>query len=306
MRIKINKKPLIFWSKSIWFFDIDDTLIDTAGVSLQASEAIKEVLEKEVGLKTAIEIKKQFNNIFNLMLAGYRAISTADWQKVPGGRRAFDRLFSKIEALQKPIKKRYGKIKKWSREVFIKIAADRIGIDISPELIEKAASAYWLSLTEKTELFPYVLKLFEKIKEHKRPIYLLTSSDARLKMDENGQFQYFPSYSKKLKKKRILLLKKKGIYFDEVFIGDPEDKPSWEFFQKAIKMAERDLGKGFDFSQAIMVGDSFTGDLQIPKEKLKFGLVVLFKKELSGLKVIDRQQINTGNLLEILNFLKED
>ncbi len=290
---EIQKIP---WDKSIWFFDIDDTLIDTAGTTLGASDAIRDTLGKKIGQDKAKQIQANFNQIFNLMLSGHQASEDHN----PG---EYNRIISRIEACQSRIKEKYGVIKKWSREVFIKIAADDAGINLAPELVRQAADAYWLSLTEKTELFPGVENLMELIQKHKRPIYLITSSDARLKMDENGQFDYDPPYSEALKRQRIEHLKKKGIQFNGLSIGDPEDKPHLDFFKKGIKVAESNLGQQVDFTNAIMVGDSFAGDLQVPKEEFGFGLIVLFNKNVSSTQTKGENQVNTGDVFNVRKYL---
>ena len=79
-----------------------------------------------------------------------------------------------------------------------------------------------------------------------------------------------------MKRERIELLRKKGIQFHGVSIGDPEDKPHKDFFQKGIMLARKELGYHLDLSNAIMAGDSYTADLEVPKNMFGFGLVVLF------------------------------
>ncbi|MDO8582925.1 MAG: hypothetical protein Q7R51_00150 [bacterium] len=295
----------ISWDKSIWFFDIDDTLIDTAGLTQEASVGIFNAFQSKYNSEKAHAVVDSFNDIFNLMLAGYRVKTDIDWQQVPGGKEAFEKLVSNVEACQVRVKSHYGAAKKWSREVFIKIAADRLGLQYSPELVHEAADAYWITLTEQTTVFSSALILIKQIKEHKRPIYLITSSDARLRLGDDRQFDYDPTYSEGLKRERIELLREKGIKFNALSIGDPEDKPHLDFFQKGIKIAESDLDSPIDFKNAIMLGDSFAGDLQTPKEKMGFGLVVLFQKGRKSTEVIDPHQITTGNLFDVAKYLTE-
>ena len=111
------------------------------------------------------------------------------------------------------------------------------------------------------------------------------------------------SIQKHLKKNRIELLREKGIIFNALSIGDPEDKPNLNFFQKGLKIAEQELGCPINTEHAIMIGDSFEGDLQVPKERMGFGLVVLFQKDKIKLKIIDDHQIITGNLMEVTRLL---
>lgn len=205
----------ISWSDSIWFFDIDDTLIDTAGTTLSAAEGIRKVFLAKHSPEQAKQVKDNFNHIFQLMMTGLHMSHTEGWQKVPEDK-----------------------------------------------------------------------------------------SDGRLKMDNKGQFDYDPKYSEALKRQRIELLREKGVNFNAVSIGDPEDKPHPDFFQKGIKIAEKDLGSSIDLMHAIMIGDSFAGDLQTPKEQLGFGLVVLFQKDKLDTEVIDEHQITTGKLFEVVKFLR--
>lgn len=52
-----------------------------------------------------------------------------------------------------------------------------------------------------------------------------------------------------------------------------------------------------------MFGDSFAGDLQTPKELLGFGLVVLFQQGFQNTQEVDNQQINVGNIDEVIKYL---
>jgi len=301
----MNKTQKILWANSIWFSDIDDTLIDTAKTTPEASEGIRKVFEARFGEDQAKIIQDNFNEIFNLMLAGLRNKTDEDWEKIEGGKKAFDRLWEQIEGYQLEIKDKFGAVKKFSREVFVKIAADRANLEVSSELISEAADAYWLTLSEKTKVFPGVIELIEEIKKHKRPLYLATSSDARLRLKPNGQFEYVPRESEDFKRQRVQLLRSKGIDFNLVSIGDPEDKPHLDFFQKVIKIAEADLGHALDLSNAIMMGDSFPADLQTPKEQLGFGLVVVFHEGMEATEIVDKNHIKTGNLHEITSLISD-
>lgn len=302
----MNKTQKILWENSIWFSDIDDTLIDTAKTTPEASEGVGKVFKARFGMEQAKVIQDNFNEIFNLMLAGLRIKTDEDWAKVEGGKEAFDKLWRQIENYQLEIKDKFGSVKKFSREVFIKIASDRVNLEVSAELISEAADAYWLALSEKTKVFPGVLELIGEIKRRERPLYLATSSDARLRLKFNGQFEYIPKESEDFKRDRIQLLRDKGIDFNLVSIGDPEDKPHLEFFQKAIKIAEADLGHSIDLSNAIMMGDSFPADLQTPKEQLGFGLVVFFHEGMDNTEIVDNNHIKTGNLHNVTSYISDN
>ncbi len=300
----MNTVHMISWSQSVWFADVDDTLINTADMTAQASVGIQEVFEAKYGKPTALIVKNNFNDIFQLMLTGIRNKDDAAWSKSNYTKDQFQDLWKAAEDCQKEIKKEYGAIKKFSREVFIKIAAEKAGLSVSPEMLYEAADAYWITLSEIVEVYPGAVALIKTIKKHKRPFYLLTSSDARLKLKENGQFEYDPSYSENFKRERMALLRKKGIEYNLVSIGDPEDKPHADFFQKGIKMAEKELGHSIDLTNAIMIGDAFLADLQTPKEQLHFGLVILYEQTSIGTKIVDKHQINTDNLSSVRQYLE--
>jgi FMN phosphatase YigB (HAD superfamily) len=297
---EITKIP---WSQSIWFFDVDDTLVDTAKNSQNASEGINGVFSARFDAETGKKIQDRFNDFYNLMYEGYKVKKEMDWQNVSGGKTAFDELNTRVADHQKNLVAKYGTHKKWSREIFIKLATDDIGMSVTPELVHEAADAYWMTLARLSKPFPETMQLIDQIKSHHRPIYLITGSDARLKMREDKQFEYIPEYSEGLKRERIALLREEGIEFNGLSIGDPEDKPHPDFFQKGIKVAEDDLGHPIDLGNAIMLGDSFAGDLQTPKEQLGFGLVVLFQKDKNSTEVVDKHQLTTGKLNEVGNFL---
>jgi FMN phosphatase YigB (HAD superfamily) len=232
--------------------------------------------------------------VFNTMLEIHRGNEATD---------EYTSLVQEIEDYQKDLPPEYGKPKKWSREIFILIAAKRVGLSVSRELIIEATDAYWMNLTQKASIIPGVLELIAEIKRHNRPFYLVTGSDARLKQQENGKFAYDPKYSEDFKRERVALLRQRGINFNLVSIGDPEDKPHREFFDKAIDIAEEDLGEKIDLSNAIIIGDSFSADLQTPKEQLDFGWVVLFQDGKENTDIIDEHQITTGNLATIIPYL---
>lgn len=294
--------PHMNWEDSVWFSDVDDTLIDTAGISTSASDGIKTVFEVQFGLDKASEVRENFNNLFTLMMAGYR-VQSDDWTQVRGGKKAFDSLLAYVESCQQQVIATHGHFKKWSREIFIKRAGEQAELDVTPELVHEAADAYWLSLTEQTSVFPDAIALSDSIATHSRPLFLITSSDARLKMQTDGQFVYDPAYSEALKRQRMELLREKGLKYRAISIGDPEDKPHPDFFLKALKLASTELGESVDVSKAVMLGDSFGGDLQTPKEQLNFGLVILREKDRSQTQVDDKHQVTLGNLEEVQQFL---
>lgn len=289
----------ISWENSSWIFDIDDTLSDTSDVSSRATEGIKKVFSVKFGEATGEQIKQKVNELYSLMLAGYRVTHEDQWHKVPGGKHAFEKLLHTVSSLQEQVVSDYGMPKKWSRELFVKLAADALSLTVSPEMVSEAVDAYWIELSNITRVFPDALDLMKELRSHNKPIYLMTSSDARLMMKEDGQFIYDPIYSEGLKRERIELLRDKGVDFSVLSIGDPEDKPNLDFFEKGIRKIETEIGKKVDVTNAIMVGNSFSGDLKTPKEKMEFGMVVLIDRTHPHLTIVDEHQINTNDLSHI-------
>ena len=295
----------ILWSKSIWFFDVDDTLINTAALTETASDGIGRVMADNFGEDIGKRVQREFIRLFNIAVAGYRVTDSEGWKSVPGGEEASKELHNKIDALQTETIERFGKAKKWSREIFIKIAVDNLGIAVSPQVILEAADSYWMTLADSCEVYPGALELLEKIYQHQRPIFLVTGSDARLTMSERGEFVYEPTISEALKRERIEILRSKGVNFSTVSIGDPLDKPHPEFYEKSIKAAKEQLGADLDLNNAIMIGDSYKGDLEVPKNHFNFGLVALFSSEQSGPKQVDDREIIVDQLADVATYLKE-
>lgn len=292
------------WSKSIWFFDVDDTLIDTATFSPLASEGIRSALVTPYGKEAAARVQQNFNKIFNMLMLHH-----SGQEMTPGETEEFKNLLMLIEGYQKEISEKYGTIKKFSREVLIKIACDVERVEINPVLMQQIADAYWNQwnvISDSMQLLPSILVLFQEIRKHKRPIFLFTGSDARFKLNSRNQFEYVPEYSEAFKNQRVQSLRKKGIDFDAVSIGDPIDKPHIEFFQKTVKIAEENMKYAIDLKNSIIIGDSYRADLQVPKEQMSFGLAVLFNLPNRGIEINDDHQITTNNLLDIYSFLRED
>ncbi len=295
-------KPSLPWSESIWFFDVDDTLINTAELTEVSSLSMVPILEKSVGKEKAQQLREHFLQIFATMLAGHRLHDPAEWEKQPKLKKEYNAFVEKMESYQTHIQQEFGGIKRWSREIFIQLAADKVGVQLTPSVIDAAADAYWTTLAEKAVVLEGVLELFQEILTHDRPVFLVTGSDAHLQRKDDDQFTYVPTYSEEFKLKRIHPLKEKGLHFHGVSIGDPVDKPHRDFFEKALKMAAEKLDKTIDPKNVIMIGDSFQSDLQVPKEELGFGLVVLFEKGRVEMQIIDERYVVTGNLSEISQF----
>lgn len=289
------------WSKSIWFSDVDDTLINTASLCLQASTAIRKSFASVYESAVADKVQQNFNDIFSLIMMNH-SNQEMTFKEVE----SFKQIWKQIEEYQKELREKYGSIKKFSREVIIKIACDAEGLDVYSDTIQKAADAYWSIINDTSQPLPGVLDFINQINIHNRPLYLFTGSDARFTLNSQNQFEYNPKDSEEFKNQRVQNLRSKGINFNRISIGDPIDKPHIEFFEKTLKIAEEDLGNTIDMKNCIIIGDSYKADLQVPKERMGFGLAVLFNPSHSGTDIIDEHQITTNNLANISGFLKED
>lgn len=235
-------------------------------------EAGIEALKKEIHPKIG-EIVDEF---FRVMVSGRRVKTEADWQKVPGGKRGFDRLMGQIIQIQKRVIEEYQEPKAWSRATHIFLAGKRENIQISPREAVVAADIYWRAVNETSVPYPHAVDFLQTLQRLKRPVYFLTSSDCILKVNEGGEFVYDPEYSRDYKIKRIEPLREKGLLFSQVITGDPIDKPRPEFFRLAIKLAEKDLGRKVDPAEIVAIGDSYGSDIEVPLQ-LGFGAGVLLK-----------------------------
>lgn len=293
----------IAWNNSIWFFDLDDTLVDTAGAGIIASEGVYDFLATQLENKIAVEIKNRFIDLFNLLLCGYRVTSEEGWNEITGGKAAHDALLARIKAAQPSVIDQYGEAKKWSREVLIMLAAEDHNVALSPEQVHLSAKAYWDHLAENVELLEGTTALIEAINRHNRPVYIITSSDGRLQMQDDGTFIYDPNYSEQLKSERLEKLKEKGIAYTAYRIGDPEDKPHLEFFEKIINAAKDDFGD-IDYNNCVMLGDSYSGDLETPRKKIGFGLVVHIDHDHGQVEEVDEGFVVAGNLQQFLDWFE--
>lgn len=286
----------------IFLFDVNHTLINTAAGHLHAmNKMVAELIKGGIDKKTAKEIVKRVHFSTSLMIAGFLINKDKEWDYVPGGKEAYKELTYRIYNCQEKILKKWGFIKKWSREVFIKIATDDLGMKLSPEIVIKAADAHWEGITFHAEIFSSARILFKELKKHKIPAYILTSSDGRL-IPKNSHFVYDPKYSEAAKRKRMMVLKTQGIDFTDIVIGDPYDKPSVEFFNNGLKAIEKNLGYKIKLSDLVMVGNSYEDDLETPITKMKFGLGILVEEGRKNKKKSGKI-IRIGDLTQIIDLL---
>jgi phosphoserine phosphatase len=289
----IRKIP---WDKVVFFFDLDDNLINTAEVIDEASLDVEKALLEHVGEAKAKEVAENFRGIFNINLMGHQVKDEKDWERLGQEKKEiYERQMQRIGELEKNLTD----LKKWSREVFAYIALEKAGIKPEKKLIHVMSDAYWLATGQKTTVNPGVVELFDAIREHGRPIFILTGSDARLKFDGEGNFIYDPDYSRQKKLERMAFLVDKGITYDDVSTGDPLDKPAKEFYENGFALG----GEHCDLSDAVTSGDSQKADIDIPLS-MGVGLGVLLRKGQPEVEEVNDNEIITGNLADLLKYLQ--
>ena len=100
------KLTKIHWPESFWFFDIDDTLSDTSDISSEATEGIRKIFSSRFNDQVGLMMKNQVNEYYYLMLRGCRVKKENDWQKINGGKEAFDNLLTIVGNYQKSVKEK--------------------------------------------------------------------------------------------------------------------------------------------------------------------------------------------------------
>ncbi|HBB76667.1 MAG: hypothetical protein A2186_03210 [Candidatus Levybacteria bacterium RIFOXYA1_FULL_41_10] len=287
-------------NRRIFLFDVNHTLINTALYHTQALEVLEKGLKKHTDAKSASYITERYDEIFLLMVAGFLLKTDKEWKEIRGGRTSYLELMKLITKHQEEVKNKWGFIKKWSREVFLKIAAEEIDVDITPQALFELGTVYWDTITRLTEPLEEGKKLLSHLYSKGYPVYLLTSSDGRL-TSNNGFFEYDPKLSGSYKKNRMKALSLKGLKFRDVIVGDPEDKPLPGYYERAIKTIEKDMKKKIHISSFVMIGNSFEDDLETLME-MNVGTGVLFKKGSSPMKK-KNDIYRVGNLMEVVDLL---
>lgn len=257
-------------SKVVFFLDIDDCLIKTSRLLPVHLSTLKNSLNK-LAIDHASEITEEFASSFNKLFDRHQGIKLdqsdlkllSEWEV-------------KARELEKPIIAKFGQIKKWSREVFIYLAALKFGVKISNTNLIYTTNHLWSNISQTATYYPDTLPFFKSLQDKKIPIYLITSSDCRLTLDDKtGLFHYDPEFSRKLKLARLKRFVDLGIPAENIFIGDPYDKPNPWVFRLALEKAKKDL-KNKKFT-SIMIGDSVTNDL-LPAKKAGMDFLFLINR----------------------------
>jgi FMN phosphatase YigB (HAD superfamily) len=284
---------------AVWFADVDDTLVDTVRMHNEASSSIVSVLGSFVGDKKAYDVVRRFEEIFEILIESHQS-SAPDIERT---QRERDDLLRRIAEYQQEIKARWRTTKKFSRETLLKIAGEDYGIDLTSEQIRQCIDHYWQHVLSHPLCFDDAIRLTQMLAKVGLPLFLMTSSDGRLTLNESGQFDYDPVSSRRFKEARVQSLRAEGLHYREVFVGDPIDKPTREFFQFVYDSVERHLGRRLNPQHTVVIGDSYTSDLQIPVSEWKVGLGVLYRPGQEDIIVEQDRVVSVGDWNAVGNFL---
>lgn len=262
--------------KIVFFLDIDDCLIQTSRLTQDHLRAIKNQLSS-LGVSKVLEITKEFSVSFRRLYDRHqgRLLNKESIHQL-------NKYLIKLHELEKPVFEKYNEVKRWSREVCLFIAGEKNGVKLSNKILVDTAHTLWEEITKNAIFYPDAKIFLDKLLTQHIPFYLITSSDSRLILkDESGFFSYDPMYSKKLKQKRLAILTDMGIPLENIFIGDPFDKPKTWVFENALTKAKVDIKEEFI---SIMVGDSLTNDL-IPAQIAGMDKFILIKRDTDKKKI---------------------
>ncbi|KKS95878.1 MAG: hypothetical protein UV73_C0013G0023 [Candidatus Gottesmanbacteria bacterium GW2011_GWA2_43_14] len=238
----------------VYFLDIDDCLIETSRLGKDELEALRTALEK-LGLPRSAEITAEFKKSFHLLYDKHQGKP-----KTTEDESELEKYMDRLKVLQSEIISKWGQVKKWSRECFIYIAAEKYGVKLTSQQVSFSARLLWKSIAGHTPFYPDAKAFLHKLITRKIPFYLISSSDCRLTFDDRKNlFYYEPDYSKKLKIGRLKKLTGMGIPEENIFLGDPFDKPDPRIFRQALAKAKKVHGPGI---HTVTIGDSPENDLE--------------------------------------------
>lgn len=269
--------------QKVYFLDIDDCLITTSALGKEHLEVVEKSL-KSLMIPKAFEITKEFAASFGRVYDRHQGkkLSLTD-------KKLLEAYMKRLGKLEKPIIEEYRETKRWSREVCLFMAAEKFYVGLTNEQILTVTNALWEKITQKAVFYPDSKPFLNRLIEKKIPFYLITSSDSRLTYGYkyNDYFHYNPEYSRNLKLKRLKILTDFDIPEENIFIGDPHDKPNPWVFKQAMKKARKDLKKKFT---SIMVGDSYKSDL-VPAKKAGINKLILLDRYSKNNKIIRRDGV---------------
>jgi hypothetical protein len=283
-------------SQAIWITDLDDTLIDTVQTHELASNAIVSTIEMQYGKDIADAISRKLIEIFGVLIIFHQSHKNANIEMHDELRKRYESIQRRIHDCQQDMQQQWRMVKPFSREVLLKLASEDCGISLSTEQIALYSNSYWQYVESNTICFEDAIMLIREIAVTTRPLYIMTASDARMTLKENGQFDYNPDLSHRSKVRRLETLRAtKGLHYHDLLIGDPIDKPSPEFFKILFDRIAYQLGSDFNPQNIIVLGDSYKSDLQIPITEWKVGLGILYRRGQKQIILEEERIISVGN-----------
>ena len=175
------------------------------------------------------------------------------------------------------------------------ISARNFGVNLTKEQIMYASGKLWQAIGDNAPFYPDSLRFLKSLIVNHKSFYLITSSDCRLGYSSKDKlFTYDPQYSKNLKLERLKKFTELGIPKENIFIGDPHDKPETQIFKNAMKKASVDLGieltsdvkdKTHPMCTTVMIGDSITNDLLPAKKAGIEKLIWINRGKSKGIKI---------------------
>lgn len=258
----------------VLFVDLDDTLTDTAGSHESAALGLEDSLRHDFRPTKARHIVQRFSEVFDELLQIHQAhAEDEDHDSKPTDD---NDLPLRVDECQKDIRIRWGGIKKFSREVLLFLAAQDVGVHLTPSQVDSYTDLYWRNLDLSLNFIDGAVELTQEVGRIGVPLYIMTSSDARLSLNTNGQFIYRPMRSKQFKQDRLRHLRERGLWYVDAVLGDPIDKPDPRFFEQLRQLAAHQAASA-DLHQIVLIGDSYSSDLETPLEMWKEAQAVLFK-----------------------------
>lgn len=283
--------------EAVWVADIDDTLTDTARMHNSAAGAVRDALARIIDPVLANAVANRFVQLFQTLLSAHQA---TDGRSDGDG---YSAVLERVMSLQREMRLKWGTTKRFSRECLLKMAGDDRGVALTAGQISKCVDEYWAHMRANVILFEDAVRLCVAISQAGRPLFLMTSSDGRLSLGDNGQFEYDPSYSRDFKLARVAELEARRIRFRGAFVGDPADKPTPAFFDHVYDGIERTLGHRVSPRTIIVLGDSYHSDIEYPETHWSIALGVLYRPDQDAARAEGDRVVSVGTFDEITRAL---
>ncbi|MBI5837448.1 MAG: HAD family hydrolase [Candidatus Eisenbacteria bacterium] len=233
----------------LWL-DVDDTILDFTSAHPAGLRAVEHWARRHVGENRASKFTSTFDRGFQISFLGWLRPPTAAGQAFQA--EAERRLAQVASEGPRP--------SRWSREIWLEMAADEAGARLPREALAEAAGEYWTALGGAQRLYEDVPPTLHELHAGGYRVALVTSSDSRLQPAETG-WRYDPRASRDAKRRRLEgLLAPVRPWVERLVIGDPYEKTGPEFYEMVLREVPLESG-GF----VIAVGDSPEGDIRLAR-----------------------------------------